>query len=214
MKKSVFYFKLFVLMLLLFNTGKTQAQENVNQRAKWFTDARFGMFIHWGIYSGIEGLWKGEALRHGNNYAEWIYFRNRINKNEYTSVLERFKWEDINPEEWVILAKQVGMKYVTFTAKHHDGFAMWDSKVGNYDLGDYTSLKRDIVKELAEACAKHDMKLGLYYSHWVDWEHPYGWDHSKEIYGITEEQYDQYWQEKVIPQMRELLTNYGEISMI
>lgn len=214
MKSRVSFFKFFVLLFFVLVSVESYSQKNVNPRAEWFIDARFGMFIHWGIYSGAEGVWKGEKLRHNNNYAEWIYYRNRIDKDEYASILNRFKWDDINPEEWVILAKQAGMKYITFTAKHHDGFALWDSKVGNYDLGDYTSPKRDIVKELAEACAKHDMKLGLYYSHWVDWEHPYGWDHSKEIYGISEQQYDEYWQNKVIPQMRELLTNYGDISMI
>jgi len=189
-------------------------QNQTNERAKWFTDARFGMFIHWGIYSGAEGFWKGEKLRNDNNYAEWIYYRNRIEKEEYLTLLDRFDWDEINPEEWVILAKKSGMKYVTLTAKHHDGFALWDSKVSNYDLGNYTNPKRDIVKELAEACKKHGLKLGLYYSHWVDWEHEFGWDLNKEITGISPEQYDKYWQEKVIPLMRELLTNYGEIGMI
>ncbi len=79
---------------------------------------------------------------------------------------------------------------MTLTARHHDGLALWDSHVSNYDLGDYTNLKRDIVKELAEACKKHGLKMGLYYSHWVDWEHEYGWDHNKELTGITSEQYD------------------------
>ena len=106
------------------------------------------------------------------------------------------------------------MKYVTITAKHHDGFALWDSKASDYDVADFTDPKRDIISELANACQKHGLKLGLYYSHWVDWEHPYGWDHSREIYGIKDEHYDQYWQEKVIPQMRELLTGYGEIGLI
>jgi alpha-L-fucosidase len=191
----------------------TFSQNQTNERAKWFTDARFGMFIHWGIYSGAEGYWKGEKLRNDNNYAEWLYYRNRIDKNEYLTLLERFDWEEIKPEEWVILAKKAGMKYVTLTAKHHDGFGLWDSKVGSYDLGDYTNPKRDVVKELADACKKHGLKLGLYYSHWVDWEHEYGWDHNKELTGISPEQYDKYWQGKVIPQMRELLTNYGEISI-
>lgn len=189
-------------------------QTQTNERAKWFIDSRFGMFIHWGVYSGAEGYWKGEKLRNDNNYAEWIYYRNRIEKEEYLTLLDRFDWDEINPEEWVILAKKSGMKYVTFTAKHHDGFALWDSKASNYDLGDYTNPKRDIVKELAGACKKHGLKLGLYYSHWVDWEHEFGWDHNKELTGITTEQYDIYWQKKVIPQMKELLTNYGEISMI
>ena len=203
----------FLLFLILTNL-LVFGQNQTNERAKWFTDARFGMFIHWGIYSGAEGFWKGEKLRNDNNYAEWIYYRNRIEKEEYLTLLDRFHWDEINPEEWVILAKKSGMKYVTLTAKHHDGFGLWDSKVSNYDLGNYTNPKRDIVKELAEACKKHGLKLGLYYSHWVDWEHEFGWDLNKEITGISPEQYDKYWQEKVIPQMRELLTNYGEIGMI
>ena len=190
------------------------AQKNTNQRALWFTDARFGMFIHWGVYSGAEGIWKGEKHRDDNDYAEWIYYRNRIDREEYLTLLDRFRWEDIDPEEWVLLAKEAGMKYVTLTAKHHDGFALWDSQVSDYDVADYTDPKRDIVGELADACGKHGLKLGLYYSHWVDWEHPGGWDHSKEIYGITPEEFDGYWQGKVMPQMRELLTNYGDIGLI
>jgi alpha-L-fucosidase len=172
------------------------------------------MFIHWGIYSGAEGIWKGEKLRNDNDYAEWILYRNRIDRDEYVTLLDRFDWDKIDPEKWVILAKKSGMKYVTLTAKHHDGFALWDSKVSDYDLGDYTNPKRDIVKELADACKKHGLKMGLYYSHWVDWEHKYGWDHTREIYGLSNEEYDKYWQEKVIPQMQELLTNYGDIDLI
>lgn len=199
-----------LLIITNFSNGQTQT----NERAKWFTDSRFGMFIHWGVYSGAEGIWKGEKLRNDNDYAEWLLYRNRIEKDEYVTLLDRFDWDEIDPEEWVLLAKNSGMKYVTLTAKHHDGFALWDSKVSDYDLGNYTSPKRDIVKELAEACKKHDIKMALYYSHWVDWEHKFGWDHTREVYGITDKEYNQYWQEKVIPQMRELLTDYGDISMI
>ncbi len=202
------------LFLLSFIGSSVFAQKQTNDRAKWFTESRFGMFIHWGVYSGAEGYWKGEKLRDDNDYAEWVFYRNRIEKDEYLTLLDRFNWDEINPEEWVILAKKSGMKYVTITAKHHDGFGLWDSKVSNYDLGDYTNPKRDIIKELAEACKKHGLKLGLYYSHWLDWEHEFGWDHSKELNPISKEDYDKYWQEKVIPQMRELLTNYGEISII
>ena len=205
-------FYLIFIFLIFQISGHSQSQ--TNERAKWFTDSRFGMFIHWGVYSGAEGYWKGEKLRNDNNYAEWLQYRNRIEKKEYLTLLDRFDWNEINPEEWVILAKKSGMKYVTLTAKHHDGFGLWDSKVSDYDLGNYTNPKRDIVKELADACRKHGLKLGLYYSHWVDWEHEFGWDHTREIYGITPEQYDKYWQEKVIPQMRELLTNYGDIGII
>jgi len=203
-----------VLVILTTITTFTQAQQNTNERAEWFTDARFGMFIHWGVYSGAEGIWKGEKLRNDNDYAEWIYYRNRITRDEYTTLLDRFDWESIDPEKWVLLAKKAGMKYVTITAKHHDGFALWDSQVSDYDVTEFTSPKRDIIEELAAACKKHGLKLGLYYSHWVDWEHPDAWDHSKEIYGISATDYDRYWQEKVIPQMRELLSNYGEIGLI
>ncbi len=203
-----------VAFIVLLLSNFLNAQKQTNERAQWFTDSRFGMFIHWGIYSGAEGIWKGEKLRNDNDYAEWLLYRNRIDREEYVTLLDRFDWAEIDPEKWVLLAKKSGMKYVTLTAKHHDGFALWNSKVSDYDLGDYTNPKRDIVKELADACKKHGLKLGLYYSHWVDWEHKYGWDHTREIYGITDEEYDQYWQEKVIPQMRELLTNYGDISLI
>ncbi len=206
--------KLISLLILTLLWTSTFSQSQTSERAKWFTDARYGMFVHWGIYSAAEGYWKGEKIRNDNDYAEWIFYRNSISKEEYVTLLDRFDWDKINPEEWVILAKKAGMKYVTFTAKHHDGFALWDSQASKYDLGDFTNHKRDIVKELAEACKKHGLKLGLYYSHWVDWEHEFGWDHKKELTGITPEQYNKYWQEKVIPQMRELLTNYCEISMI
>lgn len=206
--------KLFLLSTLIILSVFVQSQSKTNERAKWFTDSRFGMFIHWGVYSGAEGYWKGEKLRNDNNYAEWLQYRNRIEQTEYLTLLDRFNWDEINPEDWVILAKKSGMKYVTLTAKHHDGFALWDSKVSDYDLGNFTNPKRDIVKELADACKKHGLKIGLYYSHWVDWEHKFGWDHTREIYGITPEEYNIYWQQKVIPQMRELLTNYGEIGII
>jgi Alpha-L-fucosidase len=203
-----------LLIVNLFVCLSGFAQEQTNERAKWFVDSRFGMFIHWGLYSGAEGYWKGEKIRNDNDYAEWILYRNQIDRDEYLTLLDRFDWDEINPEEWVILAKKAGMKYITLTAKHHDGFALWDSKIGNYDLGDHTNPKRDIVRELADACKKHGLRMGLYYSHWVDWEHKYGWNHEREIVGIAPKDYDTYWQEKVIPQIRELLTNYGEISML
>ena len=207
--------KYILITLLVIALGAfAQAQENTSPRAQWFVDSRYGMFIHWGAYSGAEGYWKGEKLRYDNDYAEWIYYRNRIEKEEYVTLLDRFDWDRIDPEQWVILAKQAGMKYLTFTAKHHDGFALWNSDVSDYDVANYTDPSRDIVKELSQACKKHGIKFGLYYSHWVDWAHPYGWDHTREIYELPEEKYDQYWQEKVIPQMRELLTKYGNIDMI
>ncbi len=204
----------FIIFLFISFISNSEGQTKVNERAEWFIDARYGMFIHWGVYSGAEGTWKGEKLRNNNDYAEWIQYRNRISKDEYLKMLDRFDWDNIEPDEWVRLAWKAGMKYVVLTSKHHDGFALWDSKVDDYNVGTYTDHKRDIVKEVSDACHKYGLKFGLYYSHWIDWEHPYGWDHTNEIYKITQKQYDQYWQEKVIPQMRELLTNYGRIDMI
>ncbi len=208
-KKATLLFGMFCLLF----SQLSFAQKHTNERAQWFTDARFGMFVHWGVYSGAEGIWKGETLRHNNDYAEWIMYRNSIERDEYPELLKRFDWEAIEPEEWVILAKNAGMKYLTFTAKHHDGFALWKSEVSDYNVYNHSNPQRDILKELAEACKKHGIKLGLYYSHWIDWEHPYGWSHEMEIKGIEPEKYDTYWQQKVIPQVRELLTNYGEISI-
>lgn len=209
-------FFLIILSCCLFAPCLTPvaAQRHTNDRARWFVDDRFGMFIHWGLYSGAEGIWKGEPLRHDNQYAEWIQYRNRIEKKEYATTLSaRIDWQAIDPEAWVLLAKEAGMKYVTLTAKHHDGFALWNSEASDYNVANYSNPKRDIVAELARACRKHGLKLGLYYSHWVDWEHPYGWDHSRELYPLTAAQYDTYWQEKVLPQMRELLTKYGDIGL-
>ncbi|MGN0004004.1 MAG: alpha-L-fucosidase [Sphingobacterium composti] len=184
-------------------------------RTSWFEEARFGMFIHWGLYSAAEGIWKGENLRYLNNYAEWIRYRNRISKEEYGELAKRFDWESINPEEWVIQAKKAGMKYIIMTSKHHDGVAIWDTKIGNYSLSKLAGVNRDVIKELAEACHKHDMKLGFYYSHWIDWEHPYAWDHNLELTNsVSPEQFNTYWQEKAIPQLRELLSNYGDIAVM
>ncbi|MFD2968036.1 alpha-L-fucosidase [Sphingobacterium bambusae] len=186
-----------------------------SSRTAWFEEARYGMFIHWGLYSAAEGLWKGEKLRYGNNYAEWIRYRNRISKEEYGELAKRFVWDKINPEEWVIAAKKSGMKYIIMTSKHHDGVALWDTQVGDYSLTKLSGSNRDIIKELADACRKHGLKLGFYYSHWIDWEHPYAWDHNQELTGhVTDAQFDQYWQEKAIPQLRELLTNYGDIAVM
>jgi len=203
-----------IFLSLFLAVGYAAGQQQTNERAKWFVDSRYGMFIHWGLYSGAEGYWKGEKIRNDNDYGEWIFYRNQIAKDEYITLIDRFDWDKIDPEEWVLLAKRAGMKYITFTAKHHDGFALWNSKVSDYNVSRYTNPQRDIVGELAAACKKHGVRMGLYYSHWVDWEHEYGWSHEGEINKIASEDYNKYWQEKVIPQIRELLTNYGEISML
>lgn len=204
--KFIIYITFFAVALFCSNIVKGQPG-----RAGWFKEARYGMFIHWGLYSAAEGMWKGEKHRNANNYAEWIRYRNRIGKEEYGALAKRFEWSTINPEEWVKLAKDAGMKYIIITAKHHDGVALWDTKADEYSLPRLSGMNRDVIKEMAAACRKYGVKLGFYYSHWIDWGHPYGWDHNLELRGhVTDEQYNQYWQQKVIPQVRELLTNYGD----
>ncbi|WP_160069315.1 alpha-L-fucosidase [Sphingobacterium bovisgrunnientis] len=203
-----------ILFLIVFNTFNSLNAQSPT-RTSWFEEARFGMFIHWGLYSAAEGIWKGENLRYLNNYAEWIRYRNRISKEEYGELAKRFDWENINPEEWVIQAKKAGMKYIIMTSKHHDGVAIWDTKIGDYSLSKLAGVNRDVIKELADACRKHNMKLGFYYSHWIDWEHPYAWDHNLELTkSVSPQQFNTYWQEKAIPQLRELLTNYGDIAVM
>ncbi|TDS15775.1 alpha-L-fucosidase [Sphingobacterium paludis] len=212
MKKFNIFLCLVFFLQFIAHSPLAQAQ---SPRSSWFEDARYGMFIHWGLYSAAEGMWKGEKLRYLNNYAEWLRYRNRISKAEYGELAKRFDWDRIDPEEWVIAAKNSGMKYIIMTAKHHDGVALWNTEVGDYSLPKLSASKRDVIKELADACSKHDMKLGFYYSHWIDWEHPYAWDHNQELTGhVTDAQFDQYWQEKAIPQLRELLTNYGDIAVM
>ena len=209
------YLLLPVFAFLFSSSLLAQQAKSPEARVQWFKEARFGMFIHWGLYSAAEGIWEGERLRNTNNYAEWIRYRNRISKEEYASLAKRFDWNKINPEEWVLLAKKAGMKYIIITAKHHDGCAIWNSRVSDYNLSKLSGTHRDVLKELAAACKKHGIKLGFYYSHWLDWEHLYGWDHNQELTGrITDEQYNIYWQEKVLPQLRELLTNYGDVAML
>ncbi len=201
---------LFVLWIFLPLPSHAQSA-----RTQWFEDARFGMFIHWGLYSAAEGMWQGEKLRYLNQYAEWIRYRNRIPKKDYGKLAKRFVWNEIDPEKWVKLAKDAGMKYIIITAKHHDGVAIWDTKVGRYSLPALSGSHRDIIKEIADACHKYGMKLGFYYSHWIDWAAPNGWNQNQELTGqLSDTEFDQYWQHKVIPQLRELLTHYGKISIM
>jgi arylsulfatase A len=142
------------------------------QRMKWWRDARFGMFIHWGVYSVPAGVWNGNRVTNGG--AEWIMNRGRISMADYTKLPAQFNPDKFNPDEWVALAKNAGMRYIVITAKHHDGFAMFHSQADPFNIYDATPFKRDPVKELADACAKADIKLGFYYSQAQDWNHPGG----------------------------------------
>ncbi|MFN4180560.1 MAG: alpha-L-fucosidase, partial [Armatimonadota bacterium] len=180
------------------------------KRIAWFREAKFGMFIHWGLYAIPAGIWKGKEIP---GIGEWIMFRARIPVKEYAQLAKQFNPVKFNADEWVQLAKESGQRYLVITAKHHDGFAMYDSKVTDYDIVDATPFGRDPMKELAEACRKHGIRFCFYYSHVQDWHHPDAvgndWD-----YDPTQKNFSRYWEEKAKPQIRELLTQYGPLGLI
>ncbi len=186
-----------------------------NQKMEWFREAKFGLFIHWGLYAIPAGEWKGQQIRISS---EWIMAHAKIPVKEYELLAKQFNPIDFDAEKWVQLAQDAGMKYIVITAKHGDGFAMYYSKVTPYNIYDATPFHRDPLKELAEACAKHGIKLGLYYSQSVDWHEPGGegnsWDFPKDADKDKSGAFDQYLQTKVEPQLKELLTNYGPICEI
>jgi alpha-L-fucosidase len=179
-------------------------------RLTWWTEARFGMFIHWGIYTVPAGEWKGKPVA---GLGEWIMNHARIPIPEYERLAAQFNPVEFDADKWVAVAKNAGMKYITITAKHHDGFAMFGSKVSRYNIVDATPFHRDPMKELAAACRRAGLKLCFYYSQTQDWHEPDGvgndWD-----FPAGPRDFQKYFDEKVIPQVRELLTNYGPIGLI
>jgi alpha-L-fucosidase len=187
----------------------------------WFKDGKFGMFIHWGPYSILGGEWKGKKIEQGD-IAEWIMHKFQIPVEEYRKIAAAFNPTKFNAREWVALAKNAGMKYIIITAKHHDGFAMFHSKVSPYNIVDYTPFGRDPLKELSEACAEAGIKFCVYYSHREDWEHPYAygntWDFKTSQTNLDAmdrpELFRKYLDEKAIPQLKELLTNYGPLGIV
>ena len=199
--------------------SKTTAPENL----EWWSDAKFGMFIHWGVYSDLAGYWKGEPYA---GYAEHIMRMAEIPLQTYKDeVAGPFNPVKFDAEEWVKICKDAGMKYMVITSKHHDGFAMFDSKVpgwDDYDIVDGTRWGRDPMKELKAACDKEGIKFGFYYSHAQDWSHRYGqrntWDYHQPVKRNV--WFDQpewkehrensmiYVNEKSIPQLREIILNY------
>jgi len=189
--------------------GQRASAKN-DPRLDWWRDAKFGMFIHWGLYAIPAGTWKGEKIR---GIGEWIMLRARIPVAEYEQLAKEFNPVKFDAAEWVSLAKRAGQKYLTITAKHHDGFCIFDSKVTDYDIVDATPFGRDVLKELSEECRKQGIRLCFYYSQTQDWHHPDGngndWD-----YDPAEQDFAKYVEEYVKPQVTELLTNYGPIGLI
>ncbi len=182
----------------------------------WWREARFGMFIHWGLYAVPAGRWKGRTLQGQDGrkpIGEWIQLRERIPVAEYEPLAAQFNPVKFDADAWVSLARRAGQKYLVITAKHHEGFCMFDSAVTEYDIVDATPFGRDPMKELARACQEQGIRLCFYYSQTQDWHHPDGdgndWDFVEE-----EKDFDGYIDTYVKPQVRELLTNYGPIGLI
>ena len=178
------------------------------ERLGWWSDARFGMFIHWGLYAIPAGV-------HGdkNTYGEWIRSEARIPVDEYDQYRKQFNPVKFDPDAWCRTAKAAGMKYIVITSKHHDGFALFDSAVTDHDVMD-TPFKRDILKELAEASRRHGIKICWYYSI-MDWHHPdylprRDWEKDRPTAGADYERYVAFMKS----QLKELLTNYGPIGVL
>src|SRR5882724_6945295 len=157
------------LVATVCSAEETKAQRDA--RMAWWREAKFGMFIHWGVYSVPAGIYHDKAVP---GIGEWIMNKGKIPMAEYQQFAKQFNPVKFNADEWVAIAKNAGMKYIVITSKHHDGFAMFGSKVSPYNIVDATPFKRDPLKELAAACEKNGIKLGFYYSQAQDWHHPGG----------------------------------------
>jgi alpha-L-fucosidase len=179
------------------------------QALRQFDENKFGMFIHWGLYAIPAGEWKGQYVR---GIGEWIMFRAKIPVHEYEQLAAQFNPVKFSGAEWAQLAADAGMRYLVITSKHHDGFAMYGSKASKYNIVDATPYGRDPMKELSAACAERGLGFGFYYSQDQDWHERNGrgntWDFP------AERRPQQYLEEKVIPQVNEILSGYGKLSLI
>jgi alpha-L-fucosidase len=190
--------------------GGQESKEQRDARMAWFREARFGMFIHWGLYSIPAGAWNGKVY---GGASEWLIHSAQIKPADWRPLREQFNPVKFDAKRWVQIAKEAGMKYIVITSKHHEGFAMWPSKVGEWNIGK-TAFQRDPLGELAEECRKAGIKLCFYYSI-LDWDHPdylprRAWDDRPAQIA----DYDRYVEKTLKPQLRELLTWYGDLGIL
>ena len=230
--------KKYFLVLVAINFGLQcvfSQQMSKDERMKWWREARFGMFIHWGVYSVPAGTYDGHRIGH---IGEWIMNRGKIPVVEYQKFAKEFNPVKFDADAWVRMAKNAGMKYIVITAKHHDGFAMFKTKASKWNIVDATPYGKDVLKQMAAACKKYGIKLGFYYSQAQDWNNPGGaaarkpategwanpdsakidayttahnghWDPAQ-----TTKTMAQYIDDVAVPQVKELLTNYGDVAVL
>jgi alpha-L-fucosidase len=190
------------------------------QKLAWWSDARFGMFIHWGLYSQWGCHYPGTNGELLDGGSEHMMQRLQIPLAKYSKIADVFDPTNFNADEWVRIAKNAGMKYMVITAKHHDGFAMFNSPSSGYDIVALTPWHRDPVGELAEACRRQGLKFGVYYSlgrDWADPDVPTKNGYRSNIWDYPDERkkvFARYFARKVKPQITELLTQYGPIAML
>ncbi len=191
----------------------------------WFKQARFGLMVHWGLYSLPAGEWKGQRMPFIGEWAQSFF---RIPNAEYGALAAAFNPIQFDADAWVRLAIDAGMQYLVITSKHHDGFAMYRSRVDPYNICDGSPFRRDAIAEIAEACRTHGLKLGLYYSQDLDWHEPNGggytrghtnagvmsWTNDWDFPDNRRKNYTQCFTDKIKPQVEELLRNYGELCLM
>ncbi len=208
---------LLALLVITTMTSQAVAQQNLaadparEARLAWFRDAKYGLFIHWGLYAIPAGQWKGQTIP---GIGEWIMNRAKIPAAEYAQLAKQFNPVKFDADAWVKLAKDAGMKYIVITSKHHDGFALFKSGASPFNVVDATPFKRDVLKELAAACAKQGIRLGFYYSQSQDWHEPNGAGNTWDFGADSLKNYDAYLRGKAEPQVKELLTAYGPVALL
>ena len=175
---------------------------------EWFARAKYGLFIHFGLYALLGGEYRG---RRTHNIAEWIMHDFDIPVSEYEQLALQFDPVNFDADRIARQAKGWGMEYIVITAKHHEGFALWDSEASDYNCAKASPCHRDLIREMAEACRKYGLQLGLYYSQAQDWHHPGGFSYRRDN---SHKDYQRYLDEKCMPQLRELLTGYGPLCLV
>jgi alpha-L-fucosidase len=200
-RKALIFAALIITVTASGQTNYTPTEGNLKNR-QWFQDAKFGMFIHWGVYSVL-----GDG--------EWVMNNQRIDKNTYEKLPSFFNPVNYDPKEWVAMAKAAGVKYITITSKHHDGFAMFDSKLTDWDIVDRTPYKKDVLKMLADECRKEGIKLFFYHSQ-LDWyqDNYYPRGNTGQTAGRPDNGDWYKYLDFMDGQLSELLTNYGDIGGI